>query len=86
MLVFFPPKGKNDLKNAIKLQWESIPKTICENIIKHMKYRWALCKKYEGWKLDKELFCKIPKINKHFKQKMNAVKLMACGSVIMINS
>ena len=72
MLVFFPPKDMNDLKNAIKLIWDSIPKTICENIIEHMKYRWALCIKFKGRRLDKELLRKIPKINKHFKWKMNA--------------
>ena len=31
-----------------------------------MKYRWALCIKYKGRRLDKELLRKIPKINRHF--------------------
>ena len=63
MLVFFPPKDMSNLKNAIKLIWDSIPKKICENIIEHFKYRWALCIKYKGRRLDKELLRKIPKIN-----------------------
>ena len=46
---------------------DSIPKRICENIIQHMKYRWALCIKYKGRRLDKELLRKIPKIKKDFK-------------------
>ena len=48
------------------------PYTICENIIEHMKYRWSLCIKFKGRRLDKELLRKIPKINKHFKWKMNS--------------
>ena len=55
MPLFFPPKDINDLKNNIKLIWNSIPKKICESIIEHMKYRWALCIKYKGRRLDKEL-------------------------------
>ena len=37
----------NDLKRAIKLIWDSIPKKICEDIIEHMYYRWAQCIKYK---------------------------------------
>ena len=75
MLVFFPHKDINDLKNDIKLIWESIPKTICENIIEYMKYRWVLYIKYKGRRLNKELLRKIQKINKHFKWKMNALEI-----------
>ena len=39
MLVFFPPKDMSNLKNAIKLIWDSIPKKIWENNIEHFKYR-----------------------------------------------
>ena len=39
MLVFFPPKDMDNLKNTIKMIWDSIPKSICPNIIEHMKYR-----------------------------------------------
>ena len=70
MLVFFPPKDMNDLKNTIKLIWDSIPKNICENIIEHMKSRWALCIKFKGRRLDKELLQKIPKIKKDIKWKI----------------
>ena len=64
MLVFFPPKDMSDLKNVMKLIWDSIPKKIYENIIEHFKYRWALCIKYKGRRLDKELLRKISKINR----------------------
>ena len=37
-----------------------------------MKCLWALYIKYKGRRIDKELLRKIPKINKHFKWKMNA--------------
>ena len=70
MLIFFPPKDMNDLKNTIKLIWDSIPKNICENIIDHMKRRWDLCIKFKGRRLDKELLQKIPKIKKDIKWKI----------------
>ena len=70
MLIFFPPKDMNDLKNTIKLIWDSIPKNICENIIDHMKRRWELCIKFKGRRLDKELLQKIPKIKKDIKWKI----------------
>ena len=70
MLILFPPKDINDLKSSIKMIWESIPKTICQNIIEHLKYRWDLCIKYKGRRLDKELLRKIPKIKKNFKWKI----------------
>ena len=47
--------------------WESIPKTICENIIEHMKQRWELCIKYNGRRIDRELLKKIPKVGHDFK-------------------
>ena len=75
MLVFFPPKDMSDLKNAIKLIWDLIPKKICENIIEHFKYRWSLCIKYKGRRLDKELLRKIPKINRHFNWKVKASEI-----------
>ena len=75
MLALFPPKDMNDLKKAIKLIWDSIPKKICENIIEHMKYRWALCIKYKGRRLDKELLRKIPKINKQFNWKVKNTEI-----------
>ena len=59
-----------DLKNTIKLIWDSIPKNICENIIDHMKRRWDLCIKFKGRRLDKELLQKIPKIKKDIKWKI----------------
>ena len=70
MLIFFPPKDMNDLKNTIKLIWDSIPKNICENIIDHMKRRLDLCIKFKGRRLDKELLQKIPKIKKDIKWKI----------------
>ena len=32
-----------------------------------MKYRWELCLKYNGRRLDKELLRKIPKLHRKFK-------------------
>ena len=75
MLVFFPPKDMDDLKKTIKKIWDSIPKSICENIIEHMKYRWELCIKYKGRRLDKELLHKIPKINKQIKWQMKTQEI-----------
>ena len=75
MLIFFPPKDMDELKNTIKMIWSSIPKTICENIIEHMKHRWALCIKYKGRRLDKELLHKIPKLNKNFKWNLKAPEI-----------
>ena len=66
MLVLFPPKNMSDLKNAIKLIWDSIPKKICENIIKHFKFQWTLCIKNKVQRLDKEPLRKLHKNNKHF--------------------
>ena len=43
MLVFFPPKDIDNLKNMIKMILDFIPKSICQNIIDHSKYRWCLC-------------------------------------------
>ena len=39
MLILFSPKDMENLKNTIKVIWNSIPKTICQNIINHMKKR-----------------------------------------------
>ena len=38
----------NNLENTIKMIWEPIPKTICENNIENMKFRLELCIKYKG--------------------------------------
>jgi len=70
MLILFPAKDMNDLKKHIKVIWDSIPKIICQNIIEHIKYRWELCIKYNGRRIDKELLRKIPKIGKEFKFKL----------------
>ena len=80
MLILFPPKDMESLKNTIKLIWDSIPKTICENIINHMEQRWELCIKYKGRRLDKELLRKIPKIKNDIKwgikkQEINGVRV-----------
>ena len=58
MLILFPPKDLDNLKSTIKVIWESIPKTICENIIEHIKHRWELCIKYKGRRIDRELLKK----------------------------
>ena len=60
MLILFPPKDMQELKETIQKIWESIPQKVCKNIIDHMKQRWALCIKYKGRRLDKELLKKIP--------------------------
>ena len=70
MLILFPPKDLDNLKSTIKVIWESIPKTICENIIEHIKHRWELCIKYKGRRIDRELLKKIPKVGKEFKFKL----------------
>ena len=67
MLILFRPKDIDGLKTTIKMIWDSIPKQICNNIIEHLKYRWDLCIKYRGRRLDKELLRKIPRINKDIK-------------------
>ena len=70
MLILFPAKDMDSLKKHIKVIWDSIPKDICQNIIEHIKYRWELCIKYNGRRIDKELLRKIPKIRKEFKFKL----------------
>ena len=65
MLILFPAKDMDSLKKHIKVIWDSIPKVICQNIIEHIKYRWELCIKYNGRRIDKELLRKIPKIGKN---------------------
>ena len=67
MLILFPAKDMDALKKHIKVIWDSIPKAICQNIIEHIKYRWELCIKFNGRRIDKELLRKIPKIGKEFK-------------------
>ena len=67
MLILFPAKDLESLKKTIKVIWESIPKAICQNIIKHMKHRWELCIKYNGRRIDRELLKKIPKVGEDFK-------------------
>ena len=62
MLKLFPPKNIDELKSAIKIIWESIPKEVCKNIIEHISERWELCIKHNGRRLDKELLRKIKKI------------------------
>ena len=51
-----------ELKETIQKIWESIPQKVCKNIIDHMKQRWALCIKFKGRRLDKELLKKISNI------------------------
>ena len=75
MLVFFPPKDMDNLKNMIKMIWDSLPKSICQNIIDHSKYRWDLCIKYKGRRLDKELLRKIPKVNRQIKWEMKTPEI-----------
>ena len=60
---FFPPKDMDNLKNIIKMIWDSVPISIYRNIIEHMKYLWDLCIKYKGRRIDKELLRKILKVN-----------------------
>jgi len=60
----------DSLKNNIRVIWDSIPKQVCQNIIEHVKYRWELCIKYNGRRMDKELLRKIPKVGKIFEFKM----------------
>ena len=55
-----PTKGYARIKRNNPKIWESIPQKVCKNIIDHMKQRWALCIKYKGRRLDKELLKKIP--------------------------
>ena len=40
-----------------------------------MKYRWDLCIKYKGRRLDKELLRKIPKVNKQIKLDMKSLEI-----------
>ena len=58
-MTIFPPTNLEELKTAIKNIWESIPVTICQNIIDNMKERWKLCLMHKGRRLDKELLRKI---------------------------
>ena len=66
MLILFPAKDMDSLKSKIRVIWDSIPKQVCQNIIEHVKYRWELCIKYNGRRMDKELLKKIPKVGKIF--------------------
>ena len=75
MLVFFPPKDMDNLKNTIKMIWDSIPKSIYQNIIEHSKYCWDLCIKYKGRRLDKELLLKIPKVSNQIKWEMKSQEI-----------
>jgi hypothetical protein len=75
MKHFFPHKDMDNLKNTIKMIWDSIPKSICQNIIEHTKYRWDLCIKYKGRRLDKELLRKIPKVNRQIEWEMKTPKI-----------
>ena len=43
IFILFPPKDLDTLKSTIILILESIPKTIFENITKHIKHRWEIC-------------------------------------------
>lgn len=70
MLILFPAKDMDSLKNNIRVIWDSIPKQVCQNIIEHVKYRWELCIKYNGRRMDKELLRKIPKVGKIFEFRM----------------
>ena len=70
MLILFPAKDIASLKNTIQVIWESIPKTICENIIEHLQRRWDLCIKFNGRRIDRELLKKIPKVGKEFDFKL----------------
>ena len=65
----------DNLKKTIKMIWDSIPTTICENIIEHMKYHWDLCIKYKGRRLDKKLLSKITKVNKQIKWNMKSPEI-----------
>ena len=75
MLIFFPLKDMDNLQNTIKKIWDSIPKSICQNIIDHTKYRWDLCIKYKRRRLDKELLRKIPKVNRQIKWEMKTPEI-----------
>ena len=66
MLILFPAKDMDNPKNNIRVIWDSIPKQVCQNIIENVKYRWELCIKYNGRRMDKELLKKIPKVGKIF--------------------
>ena len=72
MLILFPAKDIVSLKNTIQLIWESIPKTVCENIIKHLQKRWELFIKFNGRRIDRELLKKIPKVGKDFEFKLKS--------------
>ena len=43
---------------------ESIPVTVCQNIIDNMKERWKLCLLHKGRRLDKGLLRKIKSFHK----------------------
>ena len=75
MLILFPAKDMDSLKSKIRVIWDSIPKQVYQNIIEHVKYRWELCIKYNGRRMDKELLRKIPKVGKifEFKIKNNSI-------------
>ena len=82
-MILFPPKTMIGFKKIIKMVWDSIQKSVWENIIEHIKYRWALCIKYKERRLDKELLWKIPKLKKDIT--WMHLKEMVLGLVIMIS-
>ena len=59
MLILFPPKDMQELKETIQKIWDSIHQKVCKNIIDNIKQRWALCIRYKGRRLDKELLTKF---------------------------
>ena len=63
-MILFPPKTMIGFKKIIKMVWDSIQKSVWENIIEHIQFRWALCIKYKERRLDKELLWKISKLKK----------------------
>ena len=61
---FFPPKDMDNLKNMIKMVWDSIPKS-----------QWDLCIRYKGRRIDIELLHKIPKVNRQIKWEMKSPEI-----------
>ena len=59
IMAIFTPTNLKKLKAPIKIIWDSIPVTVCHNLIENMNEIWKLCLIHKGRRLDREFLRKI---------------------------